>query len=264
MAKNKHLHIRPAEIEDIPGILRVELDRNSERYENVPDLRANLVDIFKTRIEIAKGWMWVAEYRGDIVGFLSAMPTSSNMNHFKSWEESTNNGTLIDRFDPDGNNVYVVNLDVLREWTKKNAQYLLMLKLGQRVIAEGKSIIYFESRIPEFRQWVDENYGLNNWNNYSQEERDKIAKEYALLTTYKKGKNRPYDRLLNFYISNGFIPYRVVADAFYDGESLNYGVVFFTDNPVPKYLRLAPLNILIANFIGMLAKRPKMVSMLIR
>ncbi len=246
---------------DIADLVDVELERYEQLYKEHPKSRSEIEKLFGDRLKIAGGWMWTVLMDGLPVGFLSAMPTGKSPDSFKSWEDTTNNGTLKGAFAAAGQNVYVVNLDVARRATKQNAQYLLMAQLAAKVINTNKNLVYFESRMPMFREWVVKNgMSLAKWRSVSPEKQQAQAEKYAHLKVEKNGRRAAYDRLLRFYENSGFNIGRVVPNAFKDGESLDFGVVCEAKNPLPRILRLPVLRHIIGFVLSRLGNRPDLLE----
>jgi len=247
---------RHADENDIEQLLEIEFDRYKTLYEELPHKRREVEERFRKRIKIARSWMWVLEQDGKVTGFITGQPTNQEPEDFESWEQSTNNGTLEGKFFPEGKNVYVVNLDARREATKKGGQYLLMAMLGAKAIRQAKEKVIFESRMPGFRDWVKEEN--KPWDKLNNQGRQRLAEEYASLTAMINGREVLHDRLLRFYENGGFTFVKVYANAFEDVESLNFGVLCVGYNPVPKSLRLAPVNILVSAAFRLIGKNQKL------
>ena len=254
--------VRHPVTEDIPDLLEIEFDRYKTLYKEQPNKQQEIEERFRKRIKIASEWMWVIEEDKKVLGFITGQPTNEEPKDFTSWESSTNNGTLEGKFFPRGQNVYVVNLDVKRQATVKNGQYILMSYLGAKVIKEGKSRVIFESRMPGFREWVREVKKMNShqWNGLKQEVKQEMAEHYASLTTLRDGSEVLYDRLLRFYEEAGFTFIKVLPNAFEDVESLNYGVLCVGNNPVPKVLRVAPINFLAGFSLRIFGRSQKLLE----
>lgn len=253
---------RKTKITDIDGIAQVEFDRYQIRYSEHPEEKPRFKSMLKQRLEIAQDWMWVLVDKDEIAGAISAQTTNKSLDDFESWEKSTDNGTLRSTFDKTGQNVYVVNLDVSRQATKHNGQYMLMLRFASQVVARGKKLVFFESRMPDFREYVASKYGLEKWDHLAKTEQHQIAEDYTHLK--KQDSNKLHDRLLNFYAESGFKFYKVIDNAFVDGESLNFGVVCYTKNPFPKLLRIWPFNRFFGFLVRVLGKNPRILDWLIK
>lgn len=247
---------------DVPDLLEIEFDRYATLYKETPKKREEIEARFRKRIDIAHEWMWVIEEDGKVLGFITGQPTNEEPKDFVSWEDSTNNGTLEGKFFPSGRNVYVVNLDVKRQATIQNGQYILMAYLGSKVIKEGKARVIFESRMPEFRDWIlkEKKMDLSKWDALHPKTKQKIAEQYASLTTIKSGREVLYDRLLRFYDEGGFTFVKVIPNAFEDVESLNYGVLCVGNNPVPQALRFPFVNHLVSLCLRLFGKNQKLIE----
>ena len=258
----KNIKVRHTRHSDIPFLVDVEFDRYAVMYKDSPRPRRDLEALFSKRLDIAGDWMWSVCLDGKPVGFLSAMPTNSSPDDFVSWEDCTNNGTLVGKYDPAGRNVYVVNLDVLRTATKINGQYMLMAQLGAKLIKTGKQFVYFESRMPMFSDWVgnSKNVGIERWDTMSKAEKLELATMYSELKIMRGNKSYYYDRLLEFYGGSGFVFDKVIPGAFKDKESLDFGVVCRADNPLPKLLRWWPIEPIVAFMVSMLGSTPAILQ----
>jgi hypothetical protein len=264
MTKKLKPTCRHIQEDDVPAIVHVELERYAELYSENPKSKESIAELFRQRMMKAGSWMWVSEIKGEVVGFLSAMPTNKHPDHFVSWEETTDFGTLEGSYDESGRNVYVVNLDVLRTATKLNGQYVLMAELAAKVISKNKDLVYFESRLPMFRDWVDEKITLHEWHKLSAKKQHDLAIEYSKLKVEKNGKKVHYDRLLRFYAESGFVIDRIVPNAFRDSESLHFGAVCLAKNPLPAFARIWPLRMLIGWILGGLGHHPELLEKFIR
>lgn len=256
------MKIRKTRITDIDGIAAVEFDRYAVRYAEHPEEKERFKQMLKQRIEVASDWMWVLCDKKEILGALSAQPTNKTMDEFESWEASTDNGTLRATYIPKGKNVYVVNLDVSKKATQQNGQYALMVRFASQVVARNKNIVFFESRMPDFRKFIQDTYGMKIWQGFSTEQKQKVAEEYSQKPS-SSGK-KLHDRLLNFYAESGFKFYKAIPNAFKDGESLDYGVICYARNPLPRILRMWPVRIGVSFIIRILGQNPKVLDWLIR
>lgn len=254
--KDKAYRIRRAHPKDIPGIVIVEFDRYGALHEEIGNSPQILTKRFTARMSSVADWYFVAETEeGKIVGSISAMPTDNPPEKFVSWEKSTNNGLATKRADNKAKYLYVINLDVLHGWTKLNVQYDLMAHLGAKLIEFGFEALYFESRIPGFRKWVTSQGLLKSWSALSAMEQLEHAKVYCHETDEK---NEPVDRLLKFYYRSGFKVERVVANAFQDPESLNFGAIFTVPNPYRTKFKV--VNALTSQVFRLIAKHPKILK----
>lgn len=265
MSKNQ-IKVRKIALSDIDGVIEVELNRYKVLYDEFPEKKDGLKEMFQTRFKIAGDWSWVAIQNEKVLGFLSAQPTDKEPEDFVSWEVSTDNGTLTNTFKADCKNVYVVNLDVLREGTKSGAQFMLMSVLGAKAIKTNKNKLFFESRMPGFREWVftEQNTSQPEWDSLSIEKQLELANAYKNSTIIKNDKKVRADRLLRFYEREGFALSDVVPNAFQDGESLNFGVVCQTKNPLPKIIRFWPFTDVVSIIVKTLGKNPDILAKFVR
>lgn len=252
--------------QDLDGIEAVEYNRYAVLYAEKPEKKRRFRKTLEKRLLVANKWMWVVKNDEKVLGSLSAQPTSKNPQEFKSWEESTNNGTLEGTYDENGQNVYVVNLDVLQEGTKKGAQYMLMAYLAAKVLEDNKRIVFFESRMPGFREYIvkDKKISIGKWESLNKDAQDELATEYSKQKITVNGKLVPRDKLLKFYQGAGFKRDNVVANAFDDPESLNYGLVFYANNDLPRIVRMPLIRNIVASIIRLSAKNPKILDLIIR
>jgi hypothetical protein len=247
---------RNAAIEDIPELVDVDIKSFSKvyvGYEKTEDeLREELTEKFTNRFELVGGkWIKVAERDGKIVGFIMSCPTSKDPMTFTSWEESTDNGTLNSTYDPEGENLYIVSLSVLRAGSVDLAQNMLFGNLLSEFVKENMNIAYFESRLPGLKVWVLKQCRVNklDFNSLTKDQLDTYANEYFHLTKEKDGKEVPYDRLLEIYDSAGCKFVDVYADAYQDEPSLNYGVLGVFENPMPEKVRNSKTVRKLASFV---------------
>jgi hypothetical protein len=227
--------VREAALADIPEIVDVDMKSFAKVYkeygETEDELRDRLTTNFEGRFNLVGGyWMPVLEKDGKIVGFMTSCPTSKDPEDFKSWEETTDNGTLHNTYNPDGRNVYVVTLSVLPEGTPgKDMLYANQIgKMLEGPYDKG----FFESRMPGFRLWAvrKARESGTRLNALSEEERNAYAEEYfTTKITDEKGKQVPLDPLLRLYERIGCKLLKVVPDAYEDAPSMNYGVVCVYD-----------------------------------
>lgn len=222
--------MRSARADDIEAIVDVDMRAFKSVYseydtENA-DLRNELVEKFRGRYEKVGGeWMPVLEREGKIVGFMTCCPTSKRPEDFKSWEDTTDNGTLEATYDPDGKNAYVVTLSVLPEGTQ-GKDMLFANQIG-KMLREGYEVGFFESRLPGLRRWVEQQCRANGTaiGNLTEQEQDAYAEKYFGLKSVVEGKEVRRDRLLRLYEQVGCKCLKLVPDAYEDAPSMNYGVV---------------------------------------
>ena len=203
----------------------------------------------------AKGWMFVAEKGGKVEGFATAFRTNKSAEDFVSWEDSTNNGTLEGRVEPDGKYVYVANLTINRDADVKGAKDMLLANLFANAIRDGVEYGYFESRMPGFQEWVNE----NKKSDLSTGELTKLAKEYAEL---RREDGKRVDWQLRMYEGDGFKIGEPILGAFDDEASLGFGVVCKAAIPGNGAFmkNVAPARKALAGTLRQVAKNPKLLE----
>jgi len=264
----KSPRIRAATLEDVEQMVEVDIKAFNSVYRNYDVDPAAWKEDLKTkfygRLEKTGGdWCQVLEKDGHIIGFIMSTPTSKKPEDFKSWEETTDNGTLETTFDPNGKNVYVVSLSVLPEATAVNGQDMLMTNAIGKGIEGGYRQGYFESRLPGLLRWVKRqcrDQGLD-FDELTPENKDYFANEYLQLKTKIAGKNVPYDRLIRMYDEIGCKFIKVIPDAYQDALSMNYGVMCVW--PIPEiFQKNKTIAHVVGNGMRLLSKSQKMVNIM--
>lgn len=242
---------RKATVRDIPELVEVDMRAFSAVYKGYDmteeELRQDLTDKFMQRLQIVGGdWVTVLEKKGtgQICGFLTSCPTNKTPEEFVSWEQTTDEGTLETTYDPEGKNVYVVSLSMLPEGAKADGQNMLFAHQIGSMIEQGRELAFFESRIPGLRSYMKKQCRLNKMDidTLSAEQQQQFAEDYTNLRVNVKDKNGTEksvrkDRLLRIYEEVGCDFNRVVADAYQDKPSMNFGVVCTLTNPLPEKIR---------------------------
>ncbi len=232
--KSPKMSIRPAVAEDIPAMVDVDMRAFKSVFMDYDDdlatYKAELTTKFQGRFDKVGGeWMPILERDGKIVGFMTCCPTSKSPEEFKSWEETTDDGTLESTYDPTGKNVYVVTLSVLPEGTA-GKDMLFANQIG-KMIREGYETGFFESRLPGLRSWMKKqcsDAGMD-LDTLSDEQRDTLADTYFNLRDVHNGKEVRHDKLIRLYERVGCKILKLVPDAYQDKPSMNYGAVCVYD-----------------------------------
>ena len=136
------------------------------------------------------------------------------------------------------------------------AKDMLLANLFANAIHEGGvEYGYWESRMPQFKEWLD----ATGKEIVSDEELDQLAHEYAQLTR-EDGKR--YDWQLRMYEADGFKLKTLVANAFNDQASMNYGAVFTVPCPPNSETlkKIAPARKAYATALRLIAKNPKLLA----
>jgi hypothetical protein len=250
-AAKPKVSVRHATIEDIDRLADIDLLLFESAYGSQKPEKKEVVEGFTKRFNNNPGWMYVAEMNGKIEGFLTAFRTNQPSESFESWEECTANGTLEGKVDPKGKYVYIANMTIKHEAVKQGAEDMLLANMLANAIKDGVDYGYFVSRMPHFKRWLEANNSIA-----TTETKESLAKEYLKLTD---GKGKRYDPQLRMYESYGCEMKQMVADAFEDEASLNYGVLFEVKCPPNNFLKkIKPVRSLLATALRQIAKSPSL------
>ncbi len=152
---------RPANHGDISELVDIEIQSFGKVYaENGlsdDELRVYATNMIGNRLDMLGDWLRVVQKGSRLVGFITSCPTSKTPEDFKSWEDTTDNGTLETTFDPKGDWVYVVSLSMMPNATQATEKNMLFVNQIGRMIKEGRRGAFFESRMPGFGRWVLKN-----------------------------------------------------------------------------------------------------------
>lgn len=227
--------VREARYEDIDRLVELEYETFHDVYEGGTfDARA-VRNMMLTRLSIAQELMIVGEVDGVVEGVMACQRSNKGADDVKSWEETTNNGTLVGTHVPDGKNFYIVNLAI----TKRGTEHKLFDQLTARMISRFVEVRGEEaqllSRIPQFSQWlIEQGIDFAALDNDAQ---DALANHYVTVTKMIDGKERLYDGVLRRYVEFGVKPVSVLRDSYNDPSSHNYEVLCIFKNPLPETLK---------------------------
>ncbi|HVV66859.1 MAG TPA: hypothetical protein VHB72_02165 [Candidatus Saccharimonadales bacterium] len=254
--KKPEVKVRTATDEDLDRLADIDLLLFDRAYGTEKPDKQEVVDMLRQRLHNNPGWMFVSEVDGVVEGFVSAFPTDKPLEEFTSWEDSTANGTLEGRVKPHGKYGYVTNMTIKHEAVELGAEDMLLANLFAKGIENGMEYGYFVARMPHLKRWV-ESQGVAP----TSENKQELAEQYMEL---KREDGKRYDPQLRMYEGYGFKPQRMVADAFEDDASLDFGVVFRANVPLPAPLRkIKPVRKLAAFALRQLAKKPKLLQKLV-
>lgn len=252
MPKFTHREATARDIERIVDVDMRAFDSVYKDYDQDQDeLKSELIGKFAGRLEKTGGkWLPVLIREGEIVGFMSSCPTNKTPEDFTSWEDTTDQGTLETTYDPNGKNVYVVSLSMIPEGSRDEGQNMLFAQQISSFLKGGYERAFFESRLPGLRVWVQAECRRNgiNVNELDAEQKQAYAEQYLNLKTTVNGKEVRKDRLNRIYDATGCTTGKVVADAYKDYPSMDFGVVRIFENPLPKSLQK---NVIARNVAGM-------------
>ncbi len=246
--------IRTAKLDDLERLTEIDIKLFRKAYgAELPDQK-DVYEMLKKRYLNNPDWMFVAEVDGVIEGFVSAFPTNVSKEEFVSWEESTANGTLDGKVNPEGKYAYLTNMTINSEAVKLGAEEMLLGNLLAKCISEGTEYGYFISRIPSFKRYV----ARNQINVENAEDLRLVAEEYA-NSRRKNGKRR--DPELNMYENLGCNLERTVQDAFSDDASLNFGVVCSVMNPIKnKITDIKPIRLTAGLILRKISNHKKILN----
>jgi hypothetical protein len=153
-------------------------------------------------------------------------------------------------------------MTIKRDAVKAGAEGILLASLLANAAEAGVEYAYFVSRMPHFKQWVEREVKAGKREPFGPKSEDlQTAAEYYFELRDEDGKR--YDPQLKMYESFGYKLERVVAEAFDDDASYNYGVVGKADIPpsnVFKKVKLARKAVALA--LRCMAKYPKVATKL--
>lgn len=213
---NRRIIIRNARPADLERIVRID----KEAYENIYNGPVGSSKIMDARIKISSKWFFVAEVDGVILEYLSLQPTKIGIEKFKSWDESTDGGTLGKTYSENGPYVYGVALTASKNGKGLGLSSKLFAAAACKIISERKKYVYFSGRMPGFSKMKGK----------------MSAEEYYNARTVIGRKKVALDPQIRMYESFGFKRVRLVKNGFRgDKESCNYSVIFVINNPLQRF-----------------------------
>lgn len=222
---NSSIETRVLTPDDLKDIMKVEVSAWH------PEWRAP-IEKFEKRMKLFPKGVLGAIYDGRIVGVSTSMPVTFNPrkwnNPHMDWSEITDDG-WIDNLDKKGNAIYVVSVAALQrkdypKGIEKPKGVGMALVDAQIELSRNlnKELVLFGSRLPGFRQWLEEQYTGKEIP--TGEELKKIAQQYANL---KDTTGKPVDIEQNFYQRHCGLepidPPGVKAHFGPDSDSLDFG-----------------------------------------
>lgn len=266
-AKPKAGAIRPARITDIERLVDLDMRAFRKVYDGYgmspEELREDLITKFTGRFHKVGGdWIQVYEQDAEVRGFMISCPTSKRPEDFKSWEHTTDNGTLETTYDPNGKNIYVVSLTM--DNCGQAARNMIFMDQIGKMIKEGRENFFFESRLPGLQAWMRKECERRqlDFDGLDTSQQQELAETYFHATrTNSKGKEVPLDHLIRIYTGVGCEFVKLVPNAYKDEPSMNFGAVGVLRNPVPRVLRHNRLaKKVIGGSLRLLAHYPKLAE----
>jgi hypothetical protein len=258
------ISVRRARQEDAERLSEIGKSRYRQASTDTEEADEEATEMFRERLTNATPqWAYVCEVDGMVEGSVTGFRTNKPWEDFVSWEESTANGTLEGRVNPEGKYVYVVNMTVNPKAVVAGGVEMLMANLIAEGIKEGVEYGYFVSRMPLFKAWL-KRWARNNGTNVSKinpEQLDRLAQEYVDLHEEVNGKEVRSDHELRLYEDAGFEMGRLVRNAYTDPKSLDYGVLFKAPIPPNNVLKkVKPVRYGMSAALKIAAKHPKLLE----
>lgn len=253
--------VREARPDDLERLVQVDLECFSDVYETNPVDPREIYEMLAMRQSIAQELMVVGEVNGIIEGFMTCQRTEKDSSQVRSWNETTNHGTLVGTHTPSGRNFYIVNLTVTEKGSEFDLSDQLIARLLGRFVEVQGEVAHLLSRMPQFSQWLNEQ--RIDFDNLSDDAQDELAEKYINATKVVDGEERLYDGMLRRYGEFGAKPVAVLRDGFGDPASQDYSVLCTFENPLPGRLKRSRLASLLAGkALQYAANHPKLLEKL--
>jgi hypothetical protein len=213
--------VRPARIEEMDAILRVEVSAWAEGQRAAREQ-------WESRIRTFSEGTLVATVGDEVLGLLSTeiIPDYDFDHDSLSWSEVTDHGFIRKSHVKDGKYLYGVDLSVARGAPSSVGQALLIAAIDLTVQGELRGIL-LGARIPGYHRLASR----------------MSAQDY---TFGKTASGRPLDPELCMYSRYGARPIKVIPDYFPDPDSLNNGVLLFWSNcPAHRTVRQDGIEVLL-------------------
>lgn len=184
-----------------------------ERSAWPPELQAERSK-FESRMQVFPEGIVATMIDGKAKGFSTSQITTYDRNTNKTWDEITDNGTLVKTHNPEGDSLYVSSVAVGADAQRKGLGAKLVEAQKEFVTKMGLKRLYLGARIPGYDQYCKENGDIS-------------VEDYLEL---KNDKGDPLDPEIRFYSRQGLKPAKVVPEFEPDIPSRNYGVVMVWEN----------------------------------
>jgi hypothetical protein len=213
--------IRPATINDVDSLARVE----RLAWASVSEDAVAPAEIIRERIELCNSgtypWFLLAEQQTgavpEILAYVALQPTRLTPDAVSSWDAATDDGTLRNTFDQEGQNLFAVSLSVPKGVPPGTAELLVCQTLVYRLAAKKKHYM-FCARMPGFRAAKDSNPDLTAESYLTMRRSDETSVDWQ-IREYENMFGEPALRV----IRNGFPP---------DADSCGHSVFFAANDPV--------------------------------
>lgn len=218
--------------DDVTRLTEIDIECFDDAYQQSPVSHLEVSRMLHARLQNAGDLMIKGTVNGRVEGFMTCMKTSLNADDIKSWEETTDRGTLQTTFDKNGENFYVVNLTVTPNGSAHRIGSALVANMIARLIEHNAKKAYLLGRIPGFKDWlinrdIDPDMASNT-------DLDALADEYAHETIIVDGIAVTRDPVLRRLHEFGTESVRIIRNGFDDAPSLNYSVLCEFNNPLGR------------------------------
>ena len=202
-----HVSVRHAQECDLPAIYSVE---QVAWHESA----AASLETLTLRFQAYPEGMLVAEYDGNIVGFtFFQLMHYDPGNPFSKWDEATDCGRIVGSHDASADTVFGVSMAAIPNGTPGIAEALLAYMHTWLHRHSNLKRVIWGARLPDYHRFAS-----------------KFTIEEYIQQTTEIGEH--IDRQVRFYTRNGFQVGRILPGYFKDPASLDYGVIFYYDNPM--------------------------------
>ncbi len=170
---------------------------------------------FESRMQVFPEGIVLAMIDGEVKGFSTSQITTYDPDINKTWDEITDNGTLVNTHNPSGDSLYVASVAVGAD-AQGNGLGAKLVKSQEEFAAKmGLMRLYLGARIPGYDEYCKENGEIS-------------VDDYLAL---ENGNGEPLDPEIRFYQRQGLYPAKVIPNFEPDGPSRDYGVVLVWKNP---------------------------------
>lgn len=192
---------RPSDIDAISGLEIRVWGENAATKENITN-----------RIMTFPLGNVVAIIGGKITGFVSTVIINEQKaENYKSWYQYTDNGNIVNSFDPDGKLLFGASLTVDTDTRNEGVGSRLLIEIARMSISNRLKAGILGGRLPLYHT-----------------KPELSVEQYAEL---KDARGRIFDPELRLYKRMGLKVVKFQKDYFNDPDSLDYGVILRWENP---------------------------------
>lgn len=197
---------RQATLDDVDAIYKLD----QEVWTEFPGTR----EMFASRIETFQEGQIVAEYQGNIVGYLGLEFVEFDLKspHVFTWDEISDKGMIRNSHSYTGGYMYGIAMTVSNDFQGCGVGTQLVLSGWGMMVGFNKRGSLIGSRVP----------------NYHKHSEQMSIQEYI---KFKDEKGMFIDPELRLWSKDGFYPVLILPNYCHDPDSCNYGVVVYRSNP---------------------------------